>query len=698
MKSQSLRQRLLILTLLPSALIATLLVSYFSYTGIQAQEREMHARGLASVRYLAPVSEYSIIAGQMDSLYGLAQAAMQQPGSKAVVIVNTKGRTLAVSGRVSLPADILRQPLKAPALVAQGNEWIAFGAPIQRSQTSSDPLFELDDLSSDVQETLGHVFVELDRNELTQRKDQLARQGLLAILFSLAIMAGAVILMANRLARPLLQLSQAVRDMAGGHLDTRVPARSSGELRVLEEGFNEMAQRIEDSHRNLQTRIEEATAQLVHQARHDALTGLANRREFELRLEKALANVHAGSEEFSVLYIDLDRFKAVNDACGHLAGDELLRQIAMLFKGRLRDEDTLARLGGDEFGALLINCAKDKALQVASDLCALATEYRFIWEGRIFSIGASIGLIPVNRELRDVQEIVALSDAACLQAKEQGRNQVCLAHASAPNERRRDQGNWAARLANALSEERLIVEAIPLRALSRHANATPSVEISARLNEPGQAPIALAALLEAAQRYELASTFDHYFLEVTFRALARAHRQGREMFCLVPLSKSALTSPETANFITQHLQRLNIPGAGLCLMFTEDVGSHHASQLLEFLHRIQPLGCSIALSEFGNGAASFSHLSTLRPSHLCLSQALTRDIESGRSSTALLRAILEIAREQGIATIAEAVDDTPQLVCLRELGLDYAQGKAVAPREPFDAWFEGVVMRGCIED
>lgn len=697
MKTQSLRQRLLLLTLLPSALITTLLVAYFSYGGVQSLEKEMRARSLATVQYLAPVSEYSIISGQIDSLYSLAQAAMQQPGSKGVIIVNAKGRTLAVSGRISLAAETMRQSLATPTLVAEGDNWIAFGAPVLRSQTTVDPLFELDGFASDTPETLGHVFLEIDRNELNRRKEQLARQGMLAILLSLLIMGGAVVLMADRLARPLQQLSKAVRAMASGQFDTRVATRSTGELRLLEEGFNVMAQRIEDSHRTLQARVEEATAQLVHQARHDALTGLANRREFEFRLEKALANVHAGSDDFSVLYIDLDRFKAVNDACGHLAGDELLRQIAMLFKARLRDEDTLARLGGDEFGALLMNCSKEKALQVANDICALATEYRFIWEGRIFSIGASIGLIPVNRNLHDIQEIVALSDAACLQAKDQGRNQVCLAEFNATHERRRDQGSWAARLANALKEGRLIVEAIPLRAMNQRASPLPSSEISARLNEPGQAPIALAALLEAAQRYELASTFDHHFLEVAMQALARAHRQGRQMFCLVPLSKSAVSSAATADFIARQLLRLNTPGTGLGLMFTEEVGSHHASQLLEFSRRVQPLGCRIALSDFGNGAASFSHVNTLRPSHLRLSQSLTRDIESGRTSTALLRAILEIAREQGIETIAEGVDNTQQLDCLRNLAIDYAQGKAVAPREPFDAWFEGVVMRGCVE-
>jgi GGDEF domain-containing protein/HAMP domain-containing protein len=171
------------------------------------------------------------------------------------------------------------------------------------------------------------------------------------------ILAALAVAMADNLARPVMRLVQAVNNMSSGKLDTRVSITSSGELGVLENGFNQMAARIEEVHLSMQSRIEEATAQLAFQARHDALTGLLNRREFEHRLAKALASVQAGDNEFAVLFLDLDRFKQVNDTCGYLAGDELLRQMALLFQGRLREEDTLARLGGDEFSIILANCS-----------------------------------------------------------------------------------------------------------------------------------------------------------------------------------------------------------------------------------------------------------------------------------------------------------------------------------------------------
>ena len=694
MNNLTLRQRLLVLTLLPSALITTILVFYFSMSGINAIENELRAKGLATVRYLAPVSEYGIIAGQMDSIYGLVQAAMQEPGIKAAIIVNPKGRTLAVSGRVSLPADIIRKQLAKQTVVDESDGWIAFGAPVIRTLSDSDPLFDIAGLDETPKETIGHIFIEIDKQSVIQRQRELIQQGLLAVLVGLGLMGALAIAMADQLAKPLQRLAAAVRKMSNGHFDTRIASQSSGELRVLEDGFNEMASRIEEAHHSMQSRIDEATAQLVFQARHDALTGLVNRREFELRLDKALDAVHAGGDDFSVLFIDLDRFKAVNDACGHLAGDELLRQIALLFQGRLREEDTLARLGGDEFGIMLHNCSLAKARQVAQDICALAAEYRFVWQDRIFAIGASIGLTPVSRDVREVQEIFALSDTACLRAKERGRNQVCEIAPATPTERRRDRGNWASRLASALSDGRLSIEAIPILALRGGMPAGPMAELTARLNEPGQPPIALSALIDAAERYDMSAAFDRHFLDAVISALARAAEKTLGMSCLVPLSRSAITSPDTGNYIASRLQEAGIRGEGLYLMFSEEISTRQTSQLMDFARRMRELGCDIVLSDFGGAISSFTQLRTLSPSHVRLSQSLTRDIGESAGSTALLRAILEITGEQTIYPIAEEVNENPQLEQLRELGVAYAQGRAVAPREPFDAWFEGVVMRG----
>ncbi len=693
MNRLTLRHRLLMLTLLPSALIAIVLVAYFTFTAIKTLEGELRAKGMATVRYLAPISEYGIIAGQVESLHGLAQATVQESGVKAAVVVNQKGRTIAVSGRVSLSAEELRRVLSEPAQVGETDQWVAFGAPVKRSMNETDTLFEGPSGGKAVApEVIGHIFVEFDKTELANKQRQLLQRGLAIVLLGLLALAALAIAMADNLARPVMRLVHAINGMSSGHLDTRVPATSSGELGILENGFNEMATRIEEVHLSMQSRIEEATAQLAFQARHDALTGLLNRREFEHRLEKALAGVQAGGDEFAVLFIDLDRFKQVNDNCGYLAGDELLRQMALLFQGRLRDEDTLARLGGDEFSIMLASCSGPRANQVAEDICGLAAAYRFIWQDKVFAIGASIGITTVNRKVRNINEILAAGDAACHRAKQSGRNRVCEQEALPNPERRLETSNWASRIANALAEDRLLVEAMPLRPL-QHATNNHVVELTARLNEPGQPPVTLAALSDAAERYDLAPAIDQRLIDTAIAAQLRAKRHRKTLHCLIPISRASVGNRETIDYVTRSLSSRSLSGHRLCFIFSEDTLTHLTSQAMEFSREMRALGCQIGLDDFGGGLSSFTHLRSILPSYVKLSRSLTRELDGNRASTALLRAVQEITADQHIHTIADGIDSLDTLEQLRSLGIAFAGGKAVAPSEPFDVWLEGAVMR-----
>ena len=696
MNQLTLRHRLLLLTLLPSMLIAIALVSYFTLNGIQALESELRAKGMATVRYLAPISEYGIIAGQTESLHGLAQAAVQESGVKAALITNQKGRAIAVSGRVSLSSEVLRNALSEPALVAETDNWVAFGAPVRRALNDVDTLFEPSASSANPPtqpEIIGHVFIEFDKTELANRQRELMQRGLLIVLVGLILLAVLAIAIADNLAKPVMRLVRAIREMSSGHLDTRVPQLSSGEIGILEQGFNDMAAHIEEAHQSLQTRIEEATAELAFQARHDPLTGLLNRREFEHRLEKMLVNVQAGSEDSSVLFIDLDRFKPVNDACGHLAGDELLRQVSHLFQGRLREEDTLARLGGDEFGIILSNCSGYRARQVAEDICALTAAYRFIWQDKVFAIGTSIGLTPVNRRVRNITEILAAGDAACYLAKESGRNQVFEQDVLNTQERRQETNSWTTRIASALADDRLQIEAIPLSQLQSDITKRNLVELTARLLEPGQPPVALSALMDAAERYELAPSIDMRFLEIAISALARAKRRNKVLNCLVPLSGASLGRREVIDYIERSLTSHNLHGQGLCLLFSEESSTHQSSRTMEFSRLVRALGCQIGLNDFGGGLSSFSQLRSIAPTYVKLSRSLTRNLSGNRASTALLRAVQEITADLDIYSIADGIEDRTDLQQLADLGISYAQGNAVAPCEPFEVWLEGAVMR-----
>lgn len=693
MIAMNLRRRLLLLGLVPSAILAIVLVAYFTLSGIKALDAELRERGMAVVRYLAPVSEYGVISGNLESLQNLAQTTVQQPGVKAAIVINRAGRTLAVSGRVSLSSEQLRRVPAAPGIVADNETWLAFGAPIVRSLADSDVLFDPAS-SKATPEVIGQLFVEFDKTELSNRQNDLFHRGLIIILVGLVLVALLAVGMAENLTQPVERLVQAVRAMTNGQFETRVAATSGAEFGELERGFNDMAERISEVHRTMQERIEEATAQLAFQARHDPLTGLVNRREFEARLEKAIAAAQAGGGESSLLYIDLDRFKPINDTCGHLAGDELLRQLSRLLQGRLRDEDTLARLGGDEFGVLLNNCTGSRALQVAQDFCSLAAAYRFIWQDKIFSIGASIGLTPIGRQTRNVAEVLSASDSACYSAKEQGRNRVQVVDATTPFNRRQPDQSWQDRITAALSQDRLVFEAYPLRQLNGQGRSEHFVEIRARLDDRLSSSVPMAVLIDAAERYNLAPAIDLRLAEVAVAALGWAAGHTRRMRCLLPLSTGSVREAGTMAAIVRLLDAQGIPGDALGLQIAEDTAVQLGAQTAALCAAARDAGCRIVLGEFGGGFASFSHLHAIRPQGVKISRSLTRDIATSRSALALIRAIEEIARDLDIETIAEGIDDLPMAKLIEDIGITYAQGQVAGPVEAFESWVEGAVIRG----
>lgn len=689
----NLRQRLLLLSLLPSAVLALVLVAYFVLSGMRALEGELRERGMAVVRYLSPVSEYGVIAGHIESLQSLAQTTIQQPGVKAAVVVNRAGRILAVSGRISLSSSQLKHTPSEPGIIADNDQWVAFGAPVLRTLAESDMLFDPAGAKA-APEVIGQVFVEFDKTELLDRQRGLVQRGVIIITIGLLLVALLAVGIADGLTRPVTRLVRAVRAMTLGQFDTRIEAESFGEFGELEHGFNDMAARIAEVHQTMQERIEEATAQLAFQARHDPLTGLINRREFETRLERAIAAAQAGGEESSLLFIDLDRFKPVNDLCGHLAGDELLRQISHLFQGRLREQDTLARLGGDEFGILLANCVGSRALQVAEDLCNLAAAYRFIWQDKVFSVGASIGLTPITRQARSVGEVLGAGDSACYIAKEKGRNQIHVQTTSALQNRRQMEHPWHDRIASALADNRLVCDAVPLQRFKPNNESDHFVEICARLDDRSAPAVPLSVLLDAAERYDLAPAIDRRLLETAVAALARANIHARRMRCLLPLSSASIRERQTVQAIAAALDRERISGADLYLLLSEETIAQHSNQAIELCNAARTLGCHVALGDFGGGFASFGHLRIISPECIKISRSLTRDIGNSRSANVLIHAIQEITDELGIESIAEGVDDLATFKMLEELGITYAQGRAVAPSEPFEHWVEGAVIRG----
>ncbi|MGO9993122.1 MAG: diguanylate cyclase [Steroidobacteraceae bacterium] len=197
------------------------------------------------------------------------------------------------------------------------------------------------------------------------------------------------------------------------------------------------------------------TRQMTYQATHDALTGLVNRREFERRLQEAMESAQTGDAAHALCYLDLDRFKVVNDTCGHTAGDNMLREVASIIKEAVRDSDTVGRIGGDEFALLLVGCPLEKARQIADDVVHSVSDYRFVWKDKIFNIGVSVGLVEIGRGGGAIEDLMNSADSACYVAKKQGGLHVHVYSArEEANARHSGEIHWLQKLQGALRDNK----------------------------------------------------------------------------------------------------------------------------------------------------------------------------------------------------------------------------------------------------
>ncbi|MDH3364246.1 MAG: diguanylate cyclase, partial [Gammaproteobacteria bacterium] len=263
------------------------------------------------------------------------------------------------------------------------------------------------------------------------------------------------------------------------------------------------------------------TRKMSYQATHDPLTGLINRREFERRLDEAMDTAHSEEAVHIMFYMDLDRFKAVNDSCGHLAGDNMLREVAALIRDQVRDSDFVGRLGGDEFGALLIGCPIDKARQIATDICNAVAAYRFVWKDKIFNIGISIGLVEISHASGTLQDLMSAADSACYMAKQEGRGKVHVY--SARDEavaRERGDIQWLRQLQTALHEDRFELAVQPIIAMSGRADSGPSVEVLIRLNDGHGRTRNTAEFLRPAERYQMMPQIDRWVINASLAAIS----------------------------------------------------------------------------------------------------------------------------------------------------------------------------------
>jgi diguanylate cyclase (GGDEF)-like protein/PAS domain S-box-containing protein len=416
--------------------------------------------------------------------------------------------------------------------------------------------------------------------------------------------------------------------------------------------------------------------QLRFQAAHDALTGLVNRHEFENRLERAIKSADSARGEHAVCYLDLDQFKIINDTCGHVAGDELLRRLGRVLAQQVRRQDTLARLGGDEFGVLLENCSMHVAERVANALRRTIEDFRFAWEKQIFGIGVSIGVVPIQGIGQTVSSILSAADAACYAAKDRGRNRIHIYHeGDVEVARRHGEMRWVTRIQTALEENRFELARQPIVPLFASADDDTHYELLLRMRDEDGDIVAPEAFLPAAERYNLSIKLDRWVVREAFRLLTQDPEHLEKLFlCSINLSGVSLADEDFLIFVTTELASTGLPPAKVCFEITETAAIANLSGAMRFIEVLRRIGCRFALDDFGSGLSSFAYLKSLPVDFLKIDGVFVKDIVDDPIDRELVRSINQIGHVMGKRTIAEFVESEEILAALGEIGVDYAQG------------------------
>jgi diguanylate cyclase (GGDEF)-like protein/PAS domain S-box-containing protein len=427
------------------------------------------------------------------------------------------------------------------------------------------------------------------------------------------------------------------------------------------------------------TELRGLARQMSYQATHDALTGLVNRREFEGRLEEAIESGHRGDGQHVLCYLDLDRFKVVNDTSGHLAGDSMLREVAKVLRDAVRDSDTVARLGGDEFGMLLIGCPLEKARQIADDVCRAVGDYRFVWKDKIFNIGVSIGLVEISRESGTLEELFAAADSACYVAKKQGSGRVAVY--SARDEalaRHTGEIQWLQKLQSALKDNRFQLYHQPIVPAYGQNGGGPAMEVFVRLQDEAGHEVPPSEFVRAAERYRLMSLVDRWVVQTTLAALGRgAIPIPANRSVAINVSGQTLGDVQFLEFVVECLDSTGVTPSQVCFEITETAVVANLDHARRFVGVLHGMGCQFALDDFGSGVGSFSNLKNLPMDYLKIDGSFMRNLARDSVNQAMVTAMIKLARTLNFKVIAEQVEDEAGLEAARRMGVDYIQGYAV---------------------
>lgn len=437
------------------------------------------------------------------------------------------------------------------------------------------------------------------------------------------------------------------------------------------------------------TEMRALSNQLSYQATHDSLTSLINRREFEQRLEQAINSATTEDDHHILCYLDLDQFKVVNDTCGHIAGDELLKLIAVTLRGQVRESDLIARLGGDEFGILLKNCELEKAKIIINTTRKAINDIRFVWDDKSFNIGLSVGIVRINKHSGNLCNVLSAADTSCYVAKDEGRNRF---HVYEYNDdtllKRQGEMQWVHKINHALENNKFILYFQTIESL-QPGNKTIHIEILIRmLNDEGKI-IPPMAFIPAAERYDLMTTIDRWVVANTLKYFKSINKQDLTLIA-INLSAQSLSDDHFLEFITSEIKINNINPSQLCFEITETSAIINLARAMDFISALKDIGCKFALDDFGSGLSSFAYLKNLPVDYLKIDGGFIRDIIEDPMDLAFVESINQIGHVMGIQTIAEFVENDRIFELLKRIGIDYVQGYNLSQPKPLSEFVQKI--------
>ncbi len=419
---------------------------------------------------------------------------------------------------------------------------------------------------------------------------------------------------------------------------------------------------------------------LNYQASHDLLTGLMNRRAFEGRAEALLSQNNKG--EHALCYMDLDQFKVINDTCGHTAGDRMLKQVSDIMRGIARKQDTLARLGGDEFAIIMTHCPLENAQRVAKNMLDAISEYVFEWEGCIFRVGVSIGLVSFSDSTSSLSELLKQADIACYMAKDLGRHRIHVyRNEDVELTKHRGQMQSVGQIYQSLKDDRFQLFAQSVQSVVNKAGK--HYEVLIRMEHENGELIQPADFLPAAERYNIISSLDRWVIDKTCQLLV-AHPDFVEQinFIAINISGQSFADETFLEFILERIENSKLNANKFCFEITETAAIANLAKAKEFIAALSHFGCQFSLDDFGSGLSSYGYLKNLPANYLKIDGIFVRDILNDPIDRVIVRSINEIGQELGMKTIAEFVESTEIKDVLEEIGVDYVQGFGIDRPRP----------------